>query len=48
MTPFDPHPAHVDSNAFPPLLRAVSLVLSLAVIGIILLQTATTAAAVIA
>jgi hypothetical protein len=48
MTPFDPHPAHFDPNAFPPLLRAVSLVLSIAIVGIIVLQTATTAAAVIA
>jgi hypothetical protein len=44
MTPFDPHPAHFDANAFPPALRAVSLVLSLAVIGIILFQAATTSA----
>ncbi|HYD71664.1 MAG TPA: hypothetical protein VEF55_00900 [Candidatus Binatia bacterium] len=48
MTPFDPHPAHFDPTAFPPLLRAVSLVLSVAIVGIIVLQTATTAAAVIA
>lgn len=48
MTPFDPHPAHFDFNAFPPVLRAVSLVLSIAIVGIIVLQTATTAAAVVA
>ena len=47
MTPFDPHPAHFDPNAFPPALRAVSLVLSVAVIGAILFQVATTAAVVV-
>jgi hypothetical protein len=47
MTPFDPHPTHFDPNAFPPTLRAVSLVLSIAVVGIILFQAATTAAVII-
>jgi hypothetical protein len=44
MTPFDPHPAHFDPNAFPPVLRALSVVLSVAVIGIIVFQTVTTVA----
>jgi hypothetical protein len=46
MTPLDPHPAQFDPSAFPPLLRAVSLVLSIAVIGIILFEVATTTAVV--
>lgn len=45
---FDPHFTYLDPNAIPPVLRAASLVLSLAIVGVILLQTATTAAAVIA
>lgn len=44
MTPFDSHPAHFDPDAFPPALRVVSLVLAIAVIGIIVFQAATTAA----
>lgn len=44
MTPFDPHPAYFDPSAFPPTLRAVSLVLAVAVIGIIFFQAATTGA----
>jgi hypothetical protein len=45
---FDPHFSYLDPNALPPVLRAASLVLSLAIVGIILFQTATTAAAVVA
>lgn len=45
---FDPHLANFDPNAFPPALRAVSLVLALAIVGAILLQTAATAAAIVA
>lgn len=45
---FDPHFSYIDAKAFSPTLRAVSFVLSLAIVGIILFQTATTAAAVIA
>jgi hypothetical protein len=45
---FDPHFSYLDPKALPPAWRVVSLALSLAVVGAILLQTATTAAAVIA
>jgi len=45
---FDPHLVNLDPNAFPPALRAVSLVLSIAIVAAILLQTATTAAAIVA
>jgi hypothetical protein len=45
---FDPHFSYIDPTAFPPLLRAASLVLSLAIVGLIVFQTASTAAAVIA
>ena len=45
---FDPHFAYIDPKALPPVLRATSLVLSLAIVGAIFFQTATTAAAVIA
>ena len=47
MTPFDPHPAHFDPDAFPAPLRALSLVLSLAIVGFIFFQTAATASAVV-
>jgi hypothetical protein len=47
MTPFDPYPTHFDPNAFPPALRAISFALSLAIVGIVLFQTATAAAAAI-
>jgi hypothetical protein len=43
---FDPH-FTADPNALPPALRAVSLVLALAIIGAILFQNAATAAATI-
>jgi len=44
MTPFDPPTPHFSPDAFPPALRAVSLVLALAVIGIIFFQAAATGA----
>ena len=47
MTPFDSQPAHFDPNAFPPVLRAVSLVLAIAVVGIIVFQAATTVAIIV-
>lgn len=46
MTPFDPQPAYFDPEAFPPVVRAVSLVLSIAVIGTILFQLAVTSSAI--
>ena len=45
---FDPHFSYLDAKSLPPAFRAASLVLSLAIVGAILFQTATTAAAVIA
>lgn len=45
---FDPQFTYLDPNAIPPVLRAASLVLSLAIVGAIFLQTAATAATVIA
>ncbi len=47
MTPFDPHPAYFDPNAFPAVLRALSLVLAVAVVGTVIFQAATTAAPII-
>jgi hypothetical protein len=41
---FDVQEAHYDPKAFSPTLRAVSLALSIAVLGIIVFQAATTAA----
>ncbi len=46
---FDPYlDARFDPNAFPPIARALSLVLSAAVIGVVLFQAFGTAAANIA
>lgn len=46
---FDPYlDARLDVNAFPPLARALSLVLSTAVIGVVLFQALGAAAAIIA
>lgn len=44
MTLFDPHPARFAPDAFPPGLRLLSLVLATALIGIVVFETATTAA----
>jgi len=41
---FDQQPSRYDPNAFPASLRAVSFVLSIAVVGIIVFGAATTAA----
>jgi hypothetical protein len=41
---FDPHFSYIDPKALPPTFRAVSLVLSLAIIGAIVFQAATTVA----
>jgi hypothetical protein len=46
---FDPYlDARLDQNAFPPIARALSLVLSVAVVGVLLFQAFGTAAAIVA
>lgn len=46
MTPFDPHPAYFDPNAFPSSLRIGALFLSVVAIGVILFEAASATAAV--
>jgi len=46
---YDPYFDHrLDPNAFPPLLRAASAILSIAVVGAVLLETFFTAARIVA
>jgi hypothetical protein len=44
MTPFDPHPANFDPNAFPAVSRIGAFLLSAVVVAVLLLEAASVSA----